>query len=277
MLPDSENPNTREETSGPPASSFTSLHNQTQPTVDVGEDQEESTNPGRKCANCWTPACPENKLKFCAKCRAVMYCSRECQVADWKSHKQICSLNMAQAAQLAAVDELHDAEAVGPTHFPKGPSGLSWAELDAKLEKWVKHFGQMLMYTTIHALKLPIQYPRARTHLLHVTIVYNSDNGGKTGRFFDLDGVQVMSMEEAGQLDGAHRMSVEQLRFRREDSERRGRGAVIAAAVVCKPLAVQIVPFGSITQQLMKRMKWVENWEKNLRRCIASGNPNFGP
>ena len=29
-------------------------------------------------------------LNLCAKCKSVMYCSRECQVADWKEHKPIC-------------------------------------------------------------------------------------------------------------------------------------------------------------------------------------------
>jgi hypothetical protein len=31
------------------------------------------------------------KLMTCQRCKSVYYCSRECQVADWKSHKQICN------------------------------------------------------------------------------------------------------------------------------------------------------------------------------------------
>jgi len=27
----------------------------------------------------------------CGKCHVMRYCSKECQVADWKTHKQICS------------------------------------------------------------------------------------------------------------------------------------------------------------------------------------------
>lgn len=30
------------------------------------------------------------KLKKCAKCLDVMYCSKECQTAHWKVHKKIC-------------------------------------------------------------------------------------------------------------------------------------------------------------------------------------------
>lgn len=29
-------------------------------------------------------------LKQCAKCNATPYCSRDCQKADWKTHKKIC-------------------------------------------------------------------------------------------------------------------------------------------------------------------------------------------
>lgn len=33
---------------------------------------------------------PEVTLKKCAKCLEALYCSRDCQKADWKSHKVVC-------------------------------------------------------------------------------------------------------------------------------------------------------------------------------------------
>ena len=31
-----------------------------------------------------------DKLRCCSRCRIVNYCSRECQVADWSDHKELC-------------------------------------------------------------------------------------------------------------------------------------------------------------------------------------------
>jgi len=39
------------------------------------------------CAACGSP----HNLKTCSSCGKVRYCSRECQVSDWKAgHKQVC-------------------------------------------------------------------------------------------------------------------------------------------------------------------------------------------
>lgn len=47
------------------------------------------------CANCRKSAAAANlsALKACAKCKTTQYCSRDCQKADWKTHKKICSTN----------------------------------------------------------------------------------------------------------------------------------------------------------------------------------------
>ena len=41
------------------------------------------------CINC-KKSPPEVDLKRCAKCSMTPYCSRDCQKADWKTHKKIC-------------------------------------------------------------------------------------------------------------------------------------------------------------------------------------------
>ncbi|KAI9374061.1 hypothetical protein BJX61DRAFT_344395 [Aspergillus egyptiacus] len=43
------------------------------------------------CNICAKKASKETTLKRCGKCKAIWYCSRECQKADWKDHKESCS------------------------------------------------------------------------------------------------------------------------------------------------------------------------------------------
>ena len=47
------------------------------------------TNLDPRCAVC-DASNDEVKLKSCAKCESVLYCSRECQKKDWKKHKRNC-------------------------------------------------------------------------------------------------------------------------------------------------------------------------------------------
>lgn len=35
--------------------------------------------------------CFEDGIHFCAKCRHTRYCSRECQLTDWKKHSGFCA------------------------------------------------------------------------------------------------------------------------------------------------------------------------------------------
>lgn len=52
-----------------------------------------SSNPSAdligSCSTCRKPQ-SEVTLKNCAKCKSQLYCSRECQKADWKNHKKLC-------------------------------------------------------------------------------------------------------------------------------------------------------------------------------------------
>jgi hypothetical protein len=50
-----------------------------------------------ECAACGKkePFYAEDDEEFnaCAGCHCVLYCSRECQKADWKMHKELCQKN----------------------------------------------------------------------------------------------------------------------------------------------------------------------------------------
>ncbi|KAF9559199.1 hypothetical protein CPC08DRAFT_527729 [Agrocybe pediades] len=41
----------------------------------------------RLCSTCHEE---KDNLQVCAKCKGTFYCSKECQIADWKSHKKQC-------------------------------------------------------------------------------------------------------------------------------------------------------------------------------------------
>jgi hypothetical protein len=46
----------------------------------------------RMCRHCDKAETPDGaKLMTCQRCKRIFYCSRECQVADWKVHKKTCT------------------------------------------------------------------------------------------------------------------------------------------------------------------------------------------
>ncbi|KFY87243.1 hypothetical protein V500_07046 [Pseudogymnoascus sp. VKM F-4518 (FW-2643)] len=57
------------------------------------EDPQRSTPAPSSCFNCskLQTELPE-PLKRCSKCQTALYCSRECQTVNWKSHKTTCRL-----------------------------------------------------------------------------------------------------------------------------------------------------------------------------------------
>ena len=59
------------------------------PTITMMSIQPGSLPPQRVCSSCGQ-AEGEHRLKTCAKCNTVLYCSRDCQTAHWKVHKKEC-------------------------------------------------------------------------------------------------------------------------------------------------------------------------------------------
>lgn len=55
---------------------------------------------GKQCEVCGGT----NKLKQCASCLSVSYCSKEHQVADWRRHKAACKITSEERANSLSAD-----------------------------------------------------------------------------------------------------------------------------------------------------------------------------
>lgn len=74
-----------------------------QPVPKEGEAAPASTEVCSRCGKAEVPG--GAPLKACAKCKVQKYCSRECQVADWKVHKKSCVTPEAEEkAEIIVVD-----------------------------------------------------------------------------------------------------------------------------------------------------------------------------
>jgi len=77
-----------------------------------------------QCASCGVQA---EKLLICGQCRAVHYCSAECQRSAWKEHKKSCSRSVRQKTECGPVRDWA-AEDAGA-----GPSAMHVDESDFAL------------------------------------------------------------------------------------------------------------------------------------------------
>ena len=44
----------------------------------------------QKQTKCGNICCKKDGIMICSRCKIIKYCSKECQVADWKRHKTEC-------------------------------------------------------------------------------------------------------------------------------------------------------------------------------------------
>lgn len=56
------------------------------------EEQENVKKKGKSCWKCGLYFEDPSKLSVCSRCGKAKYCSRKCQVDDWKSHKKNCKI-----------------------------------------------------------------------------------------------------------------------------------------------------------------------------------------
>ena len=64
-------------------------------SASIHESQVDPTQVGPEpvpeCQTCKKPESESTPLKRCARCHQTRYCSRDCQKAEWKTHKKACA------------------------------------------------------------------------------------------------------------------------------------------------------------------------------------------
>lgn len=68
--------------------------------------------------------CGEIATKRCSRCQSAWYCSRECQVADWKGHKPSCDILQAELTKKADATAEQKAETTAGQDGRKGPQSI---------------------------------------------------------------------------------------------------------------------------------------------------------
>jgi len=179
----------------------------------------------------------------------------------FQAHKPWCQNNIDHIAELAQADALG---------FKGGlPSGMTLVELDQKLEKWVKFQNSLLMAATIHALGLPKDLKQSHRYMLRVKVDWRPDNGGSTAKFFRVVDAFLIDFDSARAKGGVWPPSIDQVIRLRDESEALRRGTVAAVALECEPLAMQIVPFGSLRDLSPLRIQ--QKWKEILIRNVEAG------
>ncbi|TBU27770.1 hypothetical protein BD311DRAFT_695933 [Dichomitus squalens] len=222
----------------------------------------------RKCNNCYISG-DEKQLFACSRCRSQYYCSKECQKGDWKNHKTICQNNGLLESRLKE----HESTALGMMDRLMLVDGISMYELDQRLEKWVKFHNSTLMAATIQALRLPVDISRARTHVLYILLEPRpaSEHNDQAGKFFRALEAEVIAIEDAMRKESPWPESLMQLNGMADDMERSGHGTVAAAMIECPPLAVQTVPFGSMSQRALRSEILRDTWKSFFMQHIEQG------
>ncbi|KAI0788283.1 hypothetical protein C8Q74DRAFT_671698 [Fomes fomentarius] len=222
----------------------------------------------RKCNHCYAPG-DQKQLFACSRCRSQAYCSKECQKADWKNHKTACENNGLLASRLKA----HEATPAGLLERLMLVDGVSMYELDQRLERWVRFHNPTLMAATIQALRLPLDVSRARTHLLYVTLSPRgeAEHGGNAGKYFRVEDAVVIELDDAARRPSPWPESISQLSQMADEMERNGMGTVAAAMIECPPLAVQTVPFGSMTERALRKEMLHDTWKTFFMAHVEQG------
>lgn len=73
---------------------------------------------GPPCTFCGASAPPAHRFANCGRCRAIAYCGRACQRADWPVHRALCGRICAATSHAAVEVEEEGADVDDPVYAP---------------------------------------------------------------------------------------------------------------------------------------------------------------
>jgi len=116
-------------------------------------------NDGVRCDTCLTG---DETLRKCNACKLVRYCSRECQKAHWKEHKDFCAINVNIKQNRAKM-------------------GVVVAERQIAFEKWCIKNAQHVALASLSAMEIMRDRERAETHvfLLYLDVTCTEEASSK--------------------------------------------------------------------------------------------------
>ncbi len=60
-------------------------------------------------------------FKRCAQCKSVYYCSKECQLADWRLHKLCCITTRTACDYMSVIKDIVNQHTANPIHANRDP------------------------------------------------------------------------------------------------------------------------------------------------------------
>lgn len=142
---------------------------------------------------------------------------------------------------------------------------MSLTQMDEKLRKWIKFHKPLLLFSVIHALRLSEDVSRSQKFALRIELSPRDPLQATPTSFMIMDAGVVE--EEAGRELGTPWRDI--FNHLSMGSAVTREGPVAAIGIECRPLDVQMVPFGSLEAVLGIERNM--GWKEVLVRFVREG------
>ncbi|TFK74991.1 hypothetical protein BDN72DRAFT_603689 [Pluteus cervinus] len=214
----------------------------------------------KMCRNCGQRE-PAKTLSVCGGCKYIWYCSKECQVQNWKAHKVSCK---EMAAELKKLELLKLAD---PSAGERSEDWIKWR---------TSHHG-VPIDIAMHALCLHRDPNRGDTHILWYGVKYTPDAGKDVGQKFTIETAGVFKItdvlteiEKSMNLNkGEGREFIDEILGELKSSKRveERQSLPYVYMLVCldgHPDA--FLGSGGIDRDYMRRTKYDPDWRKSMKK-----------